>query len=93
MSEMGGTLNRSTQHFIFNGKMECIVMGHRYRRGFTAAQKVELWDRWQRGESLNAIGRKFEITETMVLFEISLLALRRFQGQNPELRNAVLVHA
>jgi hypothetical protein len=23
-----------------------------YRRGFTAAEKTELWDRWQRGESL-----------------------------------------
>ncbi len=34
-------------------------MGQRYRRGLTAAQKTELWDRWQRGESLNAIGRAF----------------------------------
>lgn len=31
-------------------------MGQRYRRGLTAAQKTELWDRWQRGESLKAIG-------------------------------------
>jgi IS30 family transposase len=30
-----------------------------YRRGLTAAQKTELWDRWQRGESLKAIGRTF----------------------------------
>ena len=30
-----------------------------YRRGFTAAEKTELWDRWQRGESLKAIGRAF----------------------------------
>ncbi len=34
-------------------------MVHRYRRGLTAAQKTELWDRWQRGESLKAIGRAF----------------------------------
>jgi IS30 family transposase len=34
-------------------------MGQRYRRGFTAAEKTELWDRWQRGESLKAIGRAF----------------------------------
>ena len=34
-------------------------MSQRYRRGFTAAQKTELWDRWQRGESLKAIGRAF----------------------------------
>ena len=30
-------------------------MSERYRRGFTAAEKTELWDRWQRGESLKAI--------------------------------------
>ena len=30
-----------------------------YRRGFTTAEKTELWDRWQRGESLKAIGRAF----------------------------------
>ena len=29
------------------------------RPGLTAAQKTELWDRWQRGESLKAIGRAF----------------------------------
>ena len=28
-------------------------------RGFGAAGKTELWDRWQRGESLKAIGRAF----------------------------------
>ena len=34
-------------------------MDQRFRRGFTAAEKTELWDRWQRGESLRAIGRAF----------------------------------
>ena len=34
-------------------------MDQRFRRGFTAAEKSELWDRWQRGESLTAIGRTF----------------------------------
>ena len=29
------------------------------RPGLTSAQKMELWDRWQRGESLKAIGRAF----------------------------------
>ena len=29
------------------------------RPGLTTAQKTELWDRWQRGESLKAIGRAF----------------------------------
>ncbi len=34
-------------------------MKRRYGYGFTAARKTELWDRWQRGESLSAIGRAF----------------------------------
>ncbi len=32
-------------------------MVQKKRRGFTAAEKTELWDRWQRGESLKAVGR------------------------------------
>src|ERR1035437_5933299 len=39
--------------------MECMAMSQRYLRGFTASEKTELWDRWQRGESLKAIGRAF----------------------------------
>ncbi len=35
-------------------------MRRKYKRvGFTAAQKSELWDRWQRGEGLKSIGRAF----------------------------------
>ena len=34
-------------------------MADRFHRGFTAAEKTELWDRWKRGESLKAIGRAF----------------------------------
>src|SRR5471030_3526357 len=34
-------------------------MDQGFRRGFTAVEKTELWDRWQRGESLKAIGRTF----------------------------------
>jgi DNA-binding CsgD family transcriptional regulator len=33
------------------GEMECGLMGHKFHRGFTAAEKTELWDRWKRGES------------------------------------------
>ena len=39
--------------------MECLVLCQGYRRGFTAAEKTEVWDRWQRGESLKAIWRTF----------------------------------
>ncbi len=35
-------------------------MTYRTRIKYTAAQKTEMWDRWQRGESLKAIGRVFD---------------------------------
>src|SRR5664280_2735230 len=41
------------------GKRWSVTMDQRFRRGFTAAEKTELWDCWQRGESLKAIGRAF----------------------------------
>jgi hypothetical protein len=35
-----------------NQKRWSVDMSQDYRRGFSAAEKTELWDRWQRGESL-----------------------------------------
>ncbi len=46
-------------------------MRQRYRRGFTAAEKAELWDRWQRGESLNAIGRAFGKLSSSIYFQLA----------------------
>jgi transposase, IS30 family len=43
-------------------------MGHKFHRGFTAAEKAELWDRWQRGESLKAIGRVFGKPSSSIYF-------------------------
>src|SRR5438874_4281351 len=51
--------------------MECIVASPGYRRGFTAAEKTELWDRWQRGESLKAIGRAFGKPSSSIYFQVS----------------------
>lgn len=34
-------------------------MGRYCRRGFTAAERGEIWDRYCKGESLNSIGRQF----------------------------------
>jgi IS30 family transposase len=51
--------------------MECVVMRPGYRRGFTAAEKTDLWDRWQRGESLNAIGRAFGKPSSSIYFQLS----------------------
>ena len=51
--------------------MECLVISPRFRRGFTAAEKTELWDRWQRGESLKAIGRAFGKPSSSIYFQMS----------------------
>src|SRR3954465_8813195 len=51
--------------------MECLVISQRYRRGFTAAEKTELWDRWQRGETLKAIGRAFEKPSSSIYFQLA----------------------
>jgi IS30 family transposase len=53
------------------GKMECAVMGQRFHRGFTAAEKTELWDRWKRGESLKAIGRAFGKPSSSIYFLVA----------------------
>ena len=71
MSGLPGALNRSTQHFILNAKMECLMIGQRYLRGFTATEKTELWDRWQRGESLKAIGRAFGKPSSSIYFQVA----------------------
>jgi IS30 family transposase len=41
------------------------------RRGFTAAEKTELWDRWQRGESLKGIGRAFGKPSSSIYAHVS----------------------
>jgi hypothetical protein len=46
-------------------------MGQRYLRGFTAAEKTELWDRWQHGESLKAIGRAFGKPSSSIYFQLA----------------------
>src|SRR5216684_4380006 len=48
-----------------------VAMGQGFRRGFTTAEKTELWDRWQRGESLKAIGRAFGKPSSSIYFQVS----------------------
>jgi len=60
MSTLGGDLNWSTQHIIFRLKDGVWNMTYRTRIKYTAKQKTDIWNRWQRGESLNAIGRLFD---------------------------------
>src|SRR5438094_10664761 len=49
--------------------MEC-GMERRFHRGFTAAEKTELWDRWKRGES-KAIGRAFGKQSSSIYFLVA----------------------
>src|SRR2546421_6216281 len=51
--------------------MECSAMRRGYFRGFTASEKTELWDRWQRGESLKAIGRAFGKPSSSIYFLVA----------------------
>ena len=37
-----------------------VVMSYRRRIYFTSEQRSEIWDRWQRGESMSSIGRGFD---------------------------------
>ena len=46
-------------------------MARRYRRGFSATEKTEMWDRWQRGESLRSIGRVFGKPSSSIYFQLA----------------------
>ncbi len=40
-------------------------------RGFSSSEIVELWDRWQRGESQKAIGRAFGKSSSSIHFQLA----------------------
>ena len=46
-------------------------MERRYRRGFSTAEKTELWDRWRRGESMRSIGRVFGKPSSSIYFQLA----------------------
>ena len=46
-------------------------MVYRTRINYTSAQKTEMWTRWQRGESLNAIGRAFDRHSSSIFAQLS----------------------
>src|SRR5258707_12724607 len=68
MSTFGGWSQPVDATVYLKGEMECASMGQRFHRGFTAAEKTELWDRWKRGESLKAIGRAFGKPSSSIYF-------------------------
>ncbi len=46
-------------------------MVYRTRTNYSAQQKSEMWDRWQRGESLKAIGRAFDRPSSSIFCQLS----------------------
>ena len=46
-------------------------MTYRTRINYTSEQKAEMWDRWQRGESLNAIGRAFNRPSSSIFGQLA----------------------
>ncbi len=53
-------------------------MLRRKRRWYTSVEKSEMWDRWQQGESLNAIARAFETSHSAITKNFT-----RFGGFRP----------
>jgi IS30 family transposase len=51
--------------------MGCMAIGQRFHRGFTASEKAELWDRWQRRESLKAIGRVVGKLSSSIYYQVA----------------------
>jgi hypothetical protein len=71
MAAFGGWSQPVDATLYLEGEMECGLMGHKFHRGFTAAEKTELWDRWKRGESLKAIGRAFGKPSSSIYFLVA----------------------
>ena len=46
-------------------------MKYRRRIYYSAGQRAEIWDRWQRGESMSSIGRVFDRQSSSVFSVIS----------------------
>lgn len=47
-------------------------MKYRTRTFYTDQQKSEMWDRWQRGEALSAIGRRFDRASSSIFPHLAL---------------------
>ena len=52
-------------------RMACMLVNQRRHRGFTAAEKAELWDRWKRAGALNSIGRAFGEPSSSVYHQLA----------------------
>ena len=65
---MGSTGQRNTQVFSKDGVW---AMKQRRRIYYSAAQRSEIWDRWQAGEPMSSIGRRFDRESSSVFSVIS----------------------
>jgi IS30 family transposase len=48
-----------------------VGMKQRQRMYYSAAQRSEIWDRWQRGESMSSIGRRFDRQSSSIFSVLS----------------------
>src|SRR5271169_1552789 len=71
MSAFGGRSQPVDATLYLRGEMECAMKDQGFHRGFTAAEKTELWDRWKLGESLKAIGRAFGKPSSSIYFLVA----------------------
>jgi hypothetical protein len=60
-------------------------MVYRTRIKYTAAQKADIWDRWQRGESLNSIGRLFDRPSSSIF---NMFAPTAGSGAEPDIQTS-----
>ena len=51
---------------------------------YTAAQRADIWDRWQRGESLTAIGRLFDrpFSSILICWQRRVVFVLRFDSDH-----------
>src|SRR4051794_40218693 len=71
MSEFEGWSQPVAATLYLRGKRWSVGWNGAFHRGFTAAEKTELWDRWKRGESLKAIGRAFGKQSSSIYFLVA----------------------
>src|SRR6202051_607498 len=80
-STAGSTCRRHTLIFEQDGVW---TMKQRRRIYYSSAQRSEIWDRWQAGESMSSIGRRFDRESSSVF--LGHLANRRHSSASSATR-------
>lgn len=63
-------------------------MEYRTQIKYSNEQKTEMWDRWQKGESLKSIGREFNRPSSSIFGQLSPTgAFTRPLGDDQDFRN------